>query len=191
MGAQKLFHSNPWLKPEPNGSQWENLHLQSITPSRNGTLPAALRAHSSRLRNGRTQANRYVGAAEKVIDMKLSLPQQLLGAFALAAVLSMGVVAPAAARDNDNQGSEHDDKDKKNEKARANDRQDARRQQAARQPAQRRAGEQRQRAEQSQRRASQQRQQAEQRQAAQRRTEERRVGKECVRTGRYRWAPYH
>src|SRR3546814_6572925 len=88
MGAQKLFHSNPWLKPEPNGSQWENLHLQSITPSRNGTLPAALRAHSSRLRNGRTQANRYVGAAEKVIDMKLSLPQQLLGAFALAAVLS-------------------------------------------------------------------------------------------------------
>src|SRR3546814_6547447 len=86
------------------------------------------------------QANRYVGAAEKVIDMKLSLPQQLLGAFALAAVLSMGVVAPAAARDNDNQRSEHADKDKKHDKARANDRQDARRQQAARQPAQRRAG---------------------------------------------------
>src|SRR3546814_6129902 len=67
--------------------------------------------------------------AEKVIDMKLSLPQQLLGAFALAAVLSMGVVAPAAARDNDNQRSEHADKDKKHDKARANDRQDARRQQ--------------------------------------------------------------
>src|SRR3546814_1117761 len=92
--------------------------------------------------------------------MKLSLPQQLLGAFALAAVLSMGVVAPAAARDNDNQRSEHADKDKKHDKARANDRQDARRQQAARQPAQRRAGEPRQRAEQSQPRASKQRQQA-------------------------------
>src|SRR3546814_2682161 len=75
--------------------------------------------------------------------MKLSLPQQFLGAFALAAVLSMGVVAPAAARDN--QRSEHADKDKKHDKARANDRQDARRQQAARQPAQRRAGEPRQR----------------------------------------------
>src|SRR3546814_13099433 len=60
----------------------------------------------------------------------LSLPQQLLGAFALAAVLNMGVVAPAAARDN--QRSEHADKDKKHDKARANDRQDARRQQAAR-----------------------------------------------------------
>src|SRR3546814_14082254 len=85
------------------------------------------------MRNGSTQATRYVGAAEKIIDMKLSLSQQLLGAFALAAVLSMGVVAPAAARDN--QRSEHADKDKKHDKARANDRQDARRQQAARQPA--------------------------------------------------------
>src|SRR3546814_1110539 len=46
--------------------------------------------------------------------MKLSLSQQLLGAFALAAVLSMGVVAPAAARDN--QRSEHADKDKKHDK---------------------------------------------------------------------------
>src|SRR3546814_8177003 len=73
--------------------------------------------------------------------MKLSLPQQLLGAFSLAAVLSMGVVAPAAARDN--QRSEPADKDKKHDKARANDRQDARRQKAARQPAPRRAGEQR------------------------------------------------
>src|SRR3546814_20620610 len=89
------------------------------------------------------QANRYVGAAEKVIDMKLSLPQQLLGAFALAAALSMGVVAPAAARDN--QHSEHADKDKKHDKPRANDRHDARRPQAARHPAHHRAGEQPQR----------------------------------------------
>ena len=65
--------------------------------------------------------------------MKLSLSRRLLGAFALTAVLAMGVAAPAAARDN--QRSEHADKDKKHDKARANDN---KRQSAQHRPASRR-----------------------------------------------------
>src|SRR3546814_16558799 len=86
------------------------------------------------------QANRYVGAAEQVIDMKLSLPQQLLGAFALADVLSMGVVAPAAARDNDNQRSEPAHKATTPHKATAQDTQAASPTHPTPQPAPRRPG---------------------------------------------------